>query len=126
MYKLLHRKLLDWFFDAYSFKNEFESKRAESLLYITITVGIFFICMGIVQRTLDMENIIIVGTAIGLVGIGITLLLIKFGKLYYAGDTLVLVCLIVICVADLYDDWKSSLKQNQYKIYVSLVSLLGT
>ncbi len=115
-----------YFLSSYNFSNEFERSKATSLLFISVAMGIFFLVVGIAQKGADMSNIIVLGDLAGIVGVGLTLFLIKNGRIDWAGEVLISVCLSVICIADLYDDWVSPKQQAQYKIYVSLVSLLGT
>lgn len=122
----MREAIVRYFLSSYNFKNEFESSKAQSLLYIAITMGIFFFVIGAAQEGANMGNIILLGNFAGILGVGLTLLLIKKGRIEWAGDMLVLICFGVICIADLYDDWVSPRQQTQYKIYVSLVSLLGT
>lgn len=122
----MREAIVKYFLSSYNFRNEFEKSKAQSLLLITITMGLFFFVIGAAQEGANMGNIILLGNFGGIIGVGITLWLIKKGKIEWAGDLLVMICFGVICIADLYDDWVSPHHQSQYKIYVSLVSLLGT
>lgn len=122
----IDNKLVSYFLSDYEFANEYEKQKAQSLLFITITMGLFFFVIGLMQEGAKMGNLILLGNFIGIQGALITLAFIKNGKLDWAGDILVTTCLLVIGVADLYDDWVSPNQQSQYKLYVSLVALIGT
>jgi signal transduction histidine kinase len=122
----MRENVVKYFLGSYNFDNEFEQRKAESLLYITLALGLFFFILGIAQKGAQMGNITLLGNVAGLLGVLLTLSFIKKGQLEWAGDMLVIICFGVICIAHLYDDWVSEKQQSQYKLYVSLVSLLGT
>lgn len=118
--------LFNFFLSPYSFNNEFERNKAQSLLYITLTMGVFFTVVGFAQFKAGVNNIILVADIIGVIGVCIILAVIKSGKIEWAGDILVNLCFVVICLADLLDDFTRHTQLSQFKLYVSLVSLMGT
>ncbi len=120
------KRIINYFLSGYEFNNEYERQKAESLLFIAITMSLFFVVIGLMQEGANMGNLILLGNVVGVIGTLLTLFLIKRDKLSWAGDALVITCLVVIGIADLYDDWTSPKYQSQYKLYVSLVALVGT
>ncbi len=116
----------NFFLREHKFENEFHEGKIKSQLYITLTMAVFFLLIALLQQTADMGNIILMANIAGIIGAFVCLYLIKIDKVEVAAEVLVWTCLIVICIADLLDDWLSEVPQQQYKIYVSLVALLGT
>jgi len=122
----IDNRIVSYFLSGYAFSNEYEKQKSQSLLFITLTMSFFFIIIGLMQHGANMSKVILMGNTVGVAGAMLTLWMIKQGKMDWAGDMLVTTCLIVICIADLYDDWVSTNIQTQYKLYVSLVALVGT
>ncbi|HRN94672.1 MAG: ATP-binding protein [Chitinophagales bacterium] len=118
--------LFSFFLSSYSFNNEFERNKAQSLLSITVIMGIFFFVVGLAQFKAGVNTVVLAGDIVGVIGVCIILSVIKLGKIEWAGDILVNLCFVVICIADLLDDFTRQSQLSQFKLYVSLVSLLGT
>jgi len=118
--------IVSYFLSGYKFNNEYEKQKSQSLLFIAVTMTFFFLVIGLMQQGAKMGNLILLGNSVGIAGTLLTLFLIKKNRIVWAGDALVVICLIVIGIADLYDDWISPDQQTQYKLYVSLVALVGT
>jgi len=118
--------IVSYFLSGYKFNNEYEKQKSQSLLFIAVTMTFFFLVIGLMQQGAKMGNLILLGNSVGIAGTLLTLFLIKKNRIVWAGDALVVTCLIVIGIADLYDDWISPNQQTQYKLYVSLVALVGT
>lgn len=118
--------IVSYFLSGYKFNNEYEKQKSQSLLFIAVTMTFFFLVIGLMQQGAKMGNLILLGNSVGIAGTLLTLFLIKKNRIVWAGDALVVTCLIVIGIADLYDDWISPDQQTQYKLYVSLVALVGT
>jgi|APTNR8051073442_1049403.scaffolds.fasta_scaffold18508_2 signal transduction histidine kinase len=122
----IDNRITSYFLSGYNFNNDYEKQKSQSLLFIAVTMMVFFFVIGLMQQSANMGNLILLGNIVGIAGTFLTLFLIKQGKIVWAGDALVVTCLVVIGVADLYEDWVSRNQQTQYKLYVSLVALVGT
>jgi signal transduction histidine kinase len=118
--------LPDFFLKHYQFNNEYERRKTISLLYINLVMLLFFAIIALMQESADMGNIILIGNITAFFGMLVTLYFIYTCRPLLAGNMIVISCLTAIVVADLLDDWLSAKQQSEYKIYVSLVALLGT
>lgn len=121
----MKKRLTDYFLSSYRFNNDFERNKAISLFNISLAMCIFFLTTGISQEIAGLGHIATMAYLEGFLGACFTLFLLKKGKFEWAGNLFIVVCLISICIANLYEDWQSSLPQSQYQIYISLVWLLG-